>query len=151
MKQTTFYKNAPREKEGAPCVSKGAPSNDGLFCRRDRRNCESCGFNPLVAASRIDRILERLKTPEEKKKRRARTPIWSSEYADVKASCPYYLGVDRKNRYIFCTGAITRTELLTKFKRQKDFDEYVARTCKGPSHIRCRLYRLLNGNEPGRG
>lgn len=143
MSEELYFKNAPRAEDGAPCVRPGTSSNPGLFCRMDRRNCKSCGFNPTVAERRLRQIRKRQVDPEEKP-RRVKPPTWATDYADVKARCPFYLGIDRNNKYILCNGLRKKSNLMMHFTRKEDFEAYTKAHCKG-HYSDCRLYQIMNG------
>lgn len=140
MSDDYCLKDAPRAKEDAPCVRHGATSNAGIQCPEEGRDCEHCGFNPEVAKARLKKApgLNKEKHVQVKK------PVWGTNYADVNARCPFYNGIDQKNKYILCSGPVKRTSLMMHFARREEFISYVGKRCKG-HYPDCRLYQVMNG------
>lgn len=144
MSDDYCLKDAPRAKEDAPCVKNGATSNSGIQCPEEGRDCDHCGFNPAVARARLKKMPEKMRVVPDKKTVHVRKPNWGTNYEDVQARCPFYNGIDNKNKYILCSGPVKRTSLMMHFTRREEFLSYSGKKCKG-HYPDCRLYQVMNG------
>lgn len=131
-----FFTDAPRSDLGAACVKKYLPANNGLRCRPEDMHCDSCGFNPVVRKVRIQKLLA------QRQQLTIRKPEWGSSYEDVDIKCPYFKGLDTKNKYVVCDGAQKRTRLMLHISRRRDFEHTVERLCKC-NFRECIIYQAI--------
>lgn len=133
-----FFTDAP--KAPAPCVRKDWPANNGIRCRPEDMHCDACGFNPAVKKARIQKLMAM------RKQLTVQKPEWSSSYEDVDIRCPYFKGLDVKNKYVVCDGAQKRTRLMQHISRRRDFEQSIERLCK--NHFwECVIYQAIEKHQ----
>lgn len=65
----------------------------------------------------------------------------SGSYRQVYVQCPFYHSDDGKHN-IACEGIVDGSTLVSKFRKQKDYETQIGVFCCG-HYAKCELYRML--------